>query len=89
MYRPPQYIIAINIYTVPESEEGKTEVSRVWTARFYYNYDIRKMYIDRNPNYGNWRYIDPKGCWADTGIIMPAGEKAFELAYGIEFYHLH
>ena len=47
------------------------------------------MYIDRHTGSSDWRYLDPNGCWAETGISMHAGEKAFELAYGMEFYHLH
>ena len=89
MYNPPQYIIAINVCTVPNASRGNTSISKVQTMRFFYNYDLRKMSIDRHTGSSDWRYLDPNGCWAETGISMPAGEKAFELAYGMEFYHLH
>lgn len=88
MYNPPQYIIAINVCTVPDADRGNTDISGVQTMRFFYNYDLRKMYIDHHTGSSDWRYLDPHGSWAETGIGMPAGEKAFELAYGMEFYHL-
>ena len=43
------------------------------------------MYVDQNGN-SNWRYLDPNGSWAETGISMPAGEMAFALAYNLKFY---
>ena len=88
MYEPPQYIIAINVCTVNNADRGNTEISNVQTMRFLYNYDLRRMYIDRHTGSDDWRYLNPRGSWAETGVSMPAGEKAFELAYGIEFYHL-
>ena len=33
-----------------------------------------------------WRYLNPVGCWAESGIVMPAGEIAFALAYNMKFY---
>ena len=88
MYNPPQYIIAVNVCAVNDADRGNTNISSVRTMRFFYNYDLRKMYIERNTGSNDWRYLDPDGCWAETGISMPAGEEAFELAYGIKFYHL-
>ena len=58
----------------------------VRTMRFFYNYDMQRMYIDRHPNDGDWRYLDPKGSWAEIGIAHPAGKIAFRLAYGMDFY---
>ena len=42
-------------------------------------------YVDFNNN-DNWRYLNPQGSWAETGISMPAGEIAFALAYNYKFY---
>ena len=51
---------------------------------FYYNMDSDRMCVlDNN---GDWRYLDPQGSWAATGVALPAGQMAFELAYGRSFY---
>lgn len=81
-YEPPQYIIAINVVSVLD---GHTDIDRVWTQRFFYNYDLRKMYADRDGN-SNWYYLNPNGSEAEKGgWTMPAGEKAFEAAYNMPF----
>lgn len=84
-YEPPQYIIAVNVVRVDQADEGNTAIVDVKTDRFFYNYDSRKMYFDRNGN-STWVYLDPQGSWAETGIRMPAGEIAFALAYNLKFY---
>ena len=86
MYAPPQYIIAVNVAYVLDADMGNTAIHDVRTMRFFYNYDMQRMYIDRHPNNGDWRYLDPKGCWAEIGIAHPAGKIAFRLAYGMDFY---
>lgn len=87
-YEPPQYIIAVNVVSVEDADQGNINISNVKTYRFFYNYDLRKMYVDRDGS-SNWRYLSPDGSWAETGVVMPAGEKAFELAYRMNFYNLH
>ena len=82
---PPQYIIAVNVCQVNGADRGNTAISRVLTERFFYNWDLRQMYVDRDGS-SNWRYLDPNGSWASTGIVMPAGEMAFYLAYDMRFY---
>lgn len=84
-YEPPQYIIAVNVVTVPNADRGNTAISEVKTYRFFYNSDLGQMYVDSQLN-DNWRYLNPRGCWAETGIVMPAGEIAFALAYNMKFY---
>lgn len=84
-YEPPQYIIAVNVCQVNNADRGNTAISRVLTERFFYNWNLRQMYVDRNGG-SNWRYLDPNGSWAATGIVMPAGEMAFYLAYDMRFY---
>lgn len=84
-YAPPQYIIAVNVVEVPNADRGYTAISNVKTYRFFYNSDLVQMYVDYNLN-DNWKYLDPKGSWAETGIAMPAGEIAFALAYNYKFY---
>jgi len=84
-YDPPQYIIDVNVCTVQDANKGNTAISNVRTYRYFYNWGLRKMYVDYDGT-SNWRYLDPHGCWADTGISMPAGEVAFALAYNLKFY---
>lgn len=84
-YAPPQYIIVANVCTVDNANNGSTAIQQVKTYRFFYNWDLRQMYIDRNGN-SNWIYLKPLGSWAESGISMPAGEMAFYLAYNLKFY---
>ena len=84
-YAPPQYIIVANVCTVNNADRGNTTISKVQPYRFFYNWDLRQMYIDRNGN-SSWVYLKPLGSWAESGVSMPAGEMAFYLAYGLKFY---
>ena len=84
-YEPPQYIIAVNVVTVPNADRGNTAISEVKTYRFFYNSDLGQMYVDSQLN-DNWRYLNPNGSWAETGVAMRAGEIAFALAYHMKFY---
>lgn len=84
-YEPPQYIIAVNVVRVDNADRRSTEIKNVHTYRFFYNSDLGQMYVDFNNN-DNWRYLNPQGSWAETGISMPAGEIAFVLAYNYKFY---
>ena len=78
-YEPPQYILSIKVVKVNEADRGNTNIADVKTFRFSYSYNLKKMFVDRD-NQSNWRYLDPWGCWADTGVSMPAGEMAFYLS---------
>ena len=84
----PKYILcdAVNVVSVQDADMGNTAIHDVRTMRFFYNYDMQRMYIDRHPNDGDWRYLNPKGSWAEIGIAHPAGKIAFRLAYGMDFY---
>lgn len=84
-YAPPQYIIAVNVCTVPNADKGNTAISKVKTYRFFYNWNNREMYVDNTGN-SNWRYLRPLASRAETSIVMPAGEMAFYLAYKMKFY---
>ena len=83
-YAPPQYIIAVNIVTVPNADKGYTDISSVQTKRFFYNWKLRQMYVDRGVD--NWIYVPRDGSFAEVGITGPTGEMAFYLAYGMKFY---
>lgn len=84
-YAPPQYIIAVNVGKVNDADRGNTSISDVKTFRFFYNYDLQRIYIDRTGT-DDWVYINPNGSRAETGVALPTGRKAFALAYGISFY---
>ena len=84
-YAPPKYIIAVNVITVNNYERGNRTISKVTTMRFLYNWQTKNMFIDRALN-NNWRYLRANGPWSETGIVMPAGEMAFYLAYNMKFY---
>lgn len=92
-YEPPQYIIAINLVTAQSAygnvvnfyDNGKGKITNVQTIRFFYNWDLREMYVDRTGT-DEWKYLLPHGSWAETGIFQPAGETAFYLAYKMKFY---
>lgn len=84
-YDPPQYIIDVNVCTVQDADRGNTAISYVRTRRYFYNWDLRKMYADKDGT-SDWYYLDPHGNWASTGVVMPAGEIAFALAYNLKFY---
>ena len=92
-YAPPQYIIAVNVVTASSAYNnendfyngGQGKINSVKTMRFFYNWNLREMYVDTTGNDG-WRYLNPNGSWAETGVSMPAGETAFYLAYKMKFY---
>ena len=87
-YTPPSYMIAVNVATVPDADAGKIKISNVRTYYFMYRYDQRNMYVPMtDPNSDlDWRYLKPRGSYAETGVAMPAGEIAFYLAYNMRFY---
>ena len=85
-YAPPHYIIAVKIVSVRNADRGNTAINSVMTKRYLYNWNTRDMYVERNLFASDWRYLDPDGSWAETGITMPAGEMAFYLAYNLRFY---
>jgi len=85
-YNPPQYIIVVNVCTVPKASTGNINITKVQTMRFSYNWDLGRMYIGR---YNYWSYLRPNGPWSETGVSMPAGEMAFFLAYNLRFYGVY
>lgn len=85
-YNPPCYTLAINVISVENADRGNREISRVTTMRFFYNWNDRKMYVDRNTGASDWRYLKPTGSNAESGMSMYVGEAAFYLDYGKKFY---
>ena len=81
-YNPPEYQIAVNVVTVPDTDQGNIEISDVTTHEFYYQWEQRKMYSWRR---NAWRYIPPVGTMADTGQEF-SGEMAFYMVYHMKFY---
>lgn len=86
-YKPPIYIIAVNVVTVPDADMGKTKISDVRTYYFLYKYDVREMYIPAGADSDyDWSLVKPRGSYAETGTSLPVGEIAFYLAYHLRFY---
>ena len=91
-YNPPSYIIAVNVISAQSAIDdvqdfyngGEGVAIGIKTYRFSYDWNSRSMYVDGGSQ--GWEYLNPWGCWAETGIRMPAGEMAFALAYGLRFY---
>ena len=92
-YEPPQYVIAVNVVTarsaVGDEDDfysgGRGVMTDVRTMRFLYDWDACAMYAWNDAEM-DWYYLPPGGSWAETGIVMPAGEIAFYLAYHMKFY---
>ena len=92
-YEPPEYVIAVDVVTARSAvgneddfySGGRGTVTDVRTMRFFYNWDLRQMYVAKE-GADDWRLLPPQGSWAETGISMPAGEIAFYLAYHMKFY---
>ena len=89
-YYPPQYIITVDVARVlnADTRHNNTEISSLRKYRFFYNWDLRQMYVDKTEGDSDWYYINPGGCWAYTGIVKNAGEMAFYLAYNQKFYNI-
>lgn len=95
-YLPPHYIITIEVVSAESAindvndfySGGRGIITGRKLYHFAYHWDSKHMYLGDDSDYGaaDWKYIDPRGSWADTGIIMPAGEMAFALAYNMKFY---
>lgn len=83
-YDPPNYVIAVNVITVYGADSGNTEIARVDTFRYYYNYENTGMYTigDNEARH----YIKPTGSNAESGLVMYVGEAAFYTAYHMKFY---
>lgn len=91
-YAPPNYQISIDvIYTRRKDDRGSDyddetaprEIYQRQTFKFSYNWDTKRMYVEDDMG---WRYINPKGSSAETGLVMNTGEMAFYLAYHMKFY---
>lgn len=90
-YEPPEYVIRVEMVAAESAignvddfyNGGKGKILGRFNKRFKYNWDAKTMYVENNQG---WRYLNPVGCWAESGIFMPAGEIAFALAYNMKFY---
>ena len=85
-YNPPCYTLAANVIVVNNANQGNTDIYKVHTIRLFYNYNDLKMYVDRNPNASDWRYLKPTGSNAESGMPMYMGEAMFYVSYGKRFY---
>lgn len=80
-----QCSLQINVVSVANANEGNKVCSEPITYYFRYQLDTEQIYgcSSKSPQ---WRYLDRNACWAETGVILPAGEMAFKLAYNKIFY---
>jgi len=87
-YAPPEYIIAVEVVTVPDADMGKVKISERVQYGFLYNYNQRKMYVivDSDHDGYAWVYLDPNKQTSGTRVTTSIGEMAFYLAYKIPFY---
>lgn len=86
-YNPPCYILAINVFWVPNADRGSREISHEKTMRFFYNLSELKMYVDRDTGFSDdWRYLKPTGSNAESGLPMHVGEAAYYINFGMKFY---
>lgn len=85
-YAPPCYTLAINVIVVPNAIEGSRHISRVETMRFFYNLSNLAMYVDQRTGTSDWRYLNPTGSNAESGLPMYVGEAAFYIDYRRRFY---
>jgi hypothetical protein len=87
-YNPPTYRLSANVYVVPNAAQGSTTVSVVRTLQFGYDISDRnhwQMYWSQ-PSSDSWNYIEPRYVYAMNGIVLPAGEMSFYIAYNMRFY---
>ena len=90
-YESPEYILRVNVVTAESAigdvekfySGGKGKITKKSNLRFKYNWQAKEMYFESDKG---WKYLNPVGCWAETGVTMPAGEIAFALAYKMKFY---
>lgn len=85
LYQPPEYVMQLYVVKVDEMDKGNTAPNRMIHLRLRYNLAQRAMYYDRTDK-GTWQQLPPHGTWAQTGVMMPAGEAAFYLFFGEKFY---
>lgn len=92
-YNPPYYIIAFKSVRHVRLYKNKEYVTKVYTRRYYYNYDTRKMYYETYDKNGNqqWVYVNEKDrTWKGEGDRhdgdISGGELAFYLAYHMHYF---
>lgn len=84
-YDPPYYIISVGVFFAPDGGYG--QMSNYHVERFYYNYDITKMFHDKNAGSDDWEYLCPLyEAGAQNHEFMSIGEAAFYAAYRMKFY---
>lgn len=83
-YDPPYYIIAVKVFYAPDGGYG--DMMGCHTERFYYNYDITKMYMDKKAGTNDWIYLYPTYHDTVNSENKTVGEAAFYLAYHMKFY---
>lgn len=90
-YEPPTYVIAfIKItYSAGFPAGGYPEKITSGITRYMYDYNSRKMYLERHNNgKAYWDYLNPLELKGNSGgeALLSGGEIAFYLAYNMSFY---
>ena len=91
-YDPPEYMISVDVVAASDMykrskidlEPERTKISEPKTYIFLYNWDNKEIYV-LDEETQKWKFVNPNGTWADSGITLSASMLAFKLAYGIKF----
>lgn len=91
-YDPPEYMISVDVVAASDMykrskidlEPDRTKISEPKTYIFLYNWENKEIYV-LNEETQEWKFVNPNGAWADSGILMSLYRLAFKLAYEIEF----
>ncbi len=91
-YEPPEYMNAIDVVAAYDMykrskidlEPDRTKISEPKTYIFSYNWDNKEIYV-LDEETQEWKFVNPNGTWADSGITLSASKLAFKIAYEMEF----
>lgn len=82
VYSPPQYVISIDIVSVPDADRGRINISSRSKVQFFYDLNDHHVYVRTATGI---RILNPNGTRASGANLVRAAEIAFELAYKIKF----
>ena len=91
-YDPPEYMISVDVVAASDMykrskidlEPDRAKISEPKTYIFLYNWDNKEIYV-LDEETQEWKFVNPNGVWADSGIPLSVSRLAFKIAYGIKF----
>lgn len=91
-YEPPKYVISVDVVAASDMykrskidlEPDRTNISEPKTYIFLYNWDNKEVYV-LDEETQEWKFVNPNGTWADSGIALSASRLAFKIAYEMDF----